>query len=42
MPARAWMDFRLESYLGNDGGYLKAADLVSYLKWCRRMRRRAR
>jgi len=41
-PPAEYVDFRTETMYGDEGGSLTGADLVTYLRWCRRMGHRAR
>ena len=41
-PDRAYLRFRTETQYGGDGAVPAAADVVSYLEWCRREHHEAR
>lgn len=42
VPPASYARFRTETMYGPGGGPLNADDLIAYLKWCRRIRRRSR
>jgi hypothetical protein len=42
VPPRDYLRFRNETMYGDVDGPVDAADLIQYLEWCRRMRRRER
>lgn len=42
VPDRAYLRFRAQTFAGDPDAPLRPADVVSYLKWCSRMRRLAR
>jgi hypothetical protein len=41
-PPKDYMSFRLQTMYGSSRAQVSAAELVSYLEWCRRMRLPAR
>ena len=36
-PSAEYIRFRTQTMYGDDGGGVRGDDLVTYLKWCRRM-----
>jgi hypothetical protein len=42
IPPGDYLEFRIQTMYGKQGGPLRPADLVAYLEWCRRMTPRSR